>query len=207
MRDKRASAPKWTVLLVVCMASVVLLACIIPSALTRAVRTAEPAVLPSPTASPQASPTQAPLATPAPGSQTTVTRITEQQLNDYLGGYTTSLGEGLECQQLRGHIYNDHITLLATVKVDRLQGALVPVEADVVPVVNGGHLQVQVQDVRLGGSYAAMSSLIKPLLVTGINDNLVNGFALDDLLAEQGVQVTGVSLHEGYMDVTSTHAG
>ena len=190
---------RWAFLLALGLVSTLLLACLVPSVLTRT----QPTLSPSPTAgsnpgSGVRNPTLALPATPQPNRTRTVTRVTEQELNGWLQE-TQSLGEGIECQDMQATIRKTGIVISGNVRVAQLRSDLIPMEIELRPEVQGEHLEVQVLEVRLGGAYAGWSALIRPLISTGIDQ----AFDADRLLTEQGVHIQSLELQDGYMTIIS----
>jgi len=197
MRREHKLMPLGMVLLALGALSFPLLACIFPSFLARTSqeRAAGPTLPPTSTI--------APTATPQPGTPAaTVSRISEQDMNQWLQGAATHLGEEIECQDLQAKIQREGIVLSAKVRLARLADAQVPMDVELRPVVHDGGVSLEVLDVRLGEPYASLSSLIKPLVVSGISESIdANKF-----LADQGVRVLNIELQDGYMIVTSVPA-
>jgi hypothetical protein len=200
MRAKGQSAARAAGIVALGFASLFLLACIIPAAVKRSA-----AVLPTPTEqalSPTAAPTLAPSAAPAGTAQTTATRVSEQQLNEWMKGAQTNMGEGMTAKDMHMAIRSSGLTLSANIQVQQLRGAVVPVEILLKPVVRDDKLAIEVQDVRLGGAYASFSGLIRPLVSSGMGQ----AFDANGMLAERGVRVVSVELQDGYMVVTTAPA-
>jgi hypothetical protein len=186
------SAPKWFLLLAIGLIATAHLACLVPS------RTD-----PSPTA--PASPTLSPSRTPAAGTALTPTtttiiaRISEQDMNQWLEGQRTTLGEGVDCLDMHMSIRREGITLTLTLEMTQLRGLSVPVQVLAVPVVRGEKLQMEVKDVQLGGAYAPMSGLVRSMLTAGLAQ------ALDaDRFVQQGVRISKVELEDGFVVITGS---
>lgn len=192
MRAGRESAPRWIVLSAIGLAGLLLLACVVPSYINRATPTSPPVATPTPALTP----------TLLAGTAPVVQQITEQDLNQWLQGVRPALGEGIDCQEIHVQIRSTGLILSVSVKAAQLAGALIPVEIHAMPVVREERVKLEVLDVRLGGPYAAMSSFIKPVLITGITD----AFNADTFLTQQGVRISNIELKDGYMLVTSVPA-
>ena len=186
MRGGRVSARLSAVVLsvLVCLLS---LACFVPSLVTRRA---------SPTAT--ATPSPPPTPTQAPTGET-VTRITEEELNRQLQSTRPDLGEGVECKDVRVEVHKTGITLFSTVTLAQFAGAEVPIEVRVMPTVRAERLNLEVLEVRLGGPYAAMSSLITPLL----NAGLAQGLSENGGLVPSDLRVVAIELEEGYLLVAT----
>ncbi|MCL6430140.1 MAG: hypothetical protein K6V36_04680 [Anaerolineae bacterium] len=186
MRGGRVSARLSAVVLsvLVCLLS---LACFVPSLVTRR---ASPTA--TPTATPPPTPTQAP-------TGETVTRITEEELNRQLQSTRPDLGEGVECKDVRVEVHKTGITLFSTVTLAQFAGAEVPIEVRVMPTVREERVHLEVLEVNLGGPYAAMSSLITPLL----NAGLAEGLGAESGLVPPNLRVMAIELEEGYLEVTT----
>jgi len=196
MRGGHYAAPRLVILLTAGLAAALSLACAIP-ALSRGNAAPEVAATP-PMLSP--SPTQPPA--PAPQAMETTIRIGASELNDWLQGMSPSLGQGAEFSDMRVTIRSTGITVWGNAKVAQLRGTQVPVEVLLMPVVRNDGLQLEVLDVRLGGAYASLSGLVKPLVVSGIDQ----GLDINALLADQGVHVTRVELQDGCLAICTVPA-
>jgi hypothetical protein len=186
------SAPKWFLLLAIGLIAAAHLACLAPSR-----------VHPSTTApaSPTLSPTSAPGAGTAltPTTTTIIARISEQDVNQWLKGQRTTLGEGVDCLDMHMSIRREGITLTLTLEMTRLRGLSIPVQVLTVPVVRGDKLQMEVRDVQLGGPYAPMSGLVRSMLTTGLVQ------ALDaNMFVQQGIRISKVELEEGFIVITGS---
>jgi len=198
MRGKKRSALRWIVVLAVGLAGALLLACVIPI-----LSPATPTPLPTPTIPPTlALPTPAQPAAPAVGTPGAEVTISEQEANRWLQGMQTHLGEGIDLSDTSVKIHSTGITVTGKAQVAQLQGALIPVEIVLQPVVRDRRLSLEVLDVRLGGAYSSFSGLVKPLISTGI----AQGVDANALLAQRGLRVAAVELQEGYMVVNTTPA-
>ena len=195
MHGGGVSVSRWVVLISGGLVALLLLACVVPSSLTRG----RSGALLTPTPPPH---TPAPTA-PQPGGPSTTWRISEQEMNDWLRGWRTHLGGGVDCQDMQVAIRTQEVMLRATVEVAQLPGALVPVEVRVKPVVREQQVALEVLDVQLGGAYAPWSALVKPLVATGIAQGLDLG---DFLKRQRGVCISAIELHDGYMIVTGSPA-
>jgi hypothetical protein len=203
MRGGNRSALRWLMVLAVGLAGALLVACIIPflsSSTPTPIPTPTPPLLASPT------PTQAP--TPAGGTPVAApgakeTRITEQELNRWLEGAQTHLGEGIDLSDSSVAIHSTGITVTGRVQVAQLQGAQIPVQIVLRPVVHDERVSLEVLDVQLGGAYSSFSGLVKPLISQG----LAQGADANALLAESGMHISALELHEGYMVATTVPAG
>lgn len=190
MRGGRVSARSSAVVLslLMCLLS---LACIVPSLVSRRA---------SPTATATASPSPTPTQVP---TGETVTRITEVELNRRLQSTRPDLGEGVECKDVRVEVHRTGITLFSTVTLAQFAGAEVPIEVRVMPTVRAERLNLEVLEVRLGGPYAAMSSLITPLL----NAGLAQGLSENGGLVPPDLRVVAIELEEGYLLVATRPRG
>lgn len=182
-------APRWAILLVLGLVAAVQLACVIPS-LTNSNR-------------PTLSPTQAPTPTSttpggSPGASTIVARISEEDANHWLQSQESPLGQGIDCHDVQLRIRRDGIKLLATIRVPALQNATVPVEIQTMPIVRGNRLELQVDDVQLGGPYAPMSGVVRSLLV----GNLAQAVDPNAFTSVHGVRITHIELEDGFMVIT-----
>lgn len=187
MRETQRPMSRWLTLAAVGVAGALLLACAIPA-------------LSGGEATPRAMPTvPPPTPTPPTSAREMVTTIDEEEMNSWLQGTQTQLGEGVDCREMRVRIRSTGITLSARLQVEQLRGTEVPVDIVVRPVVRDEHLRLEVLDVQLGGPYASFSALIKPLVSAGVAD----GLDADQFLAEQGVRVSSVELREGSMVIRS----
>ncbi|MDI7275995.1 MAG: hypothetical protein QME94_08440 [Anaerolineae bacterium] len=186
MRGKGPSAPARVVAGAIGLICVLSLACIVPSLSMRGRSTLAPTETPRPT------PTQS-------AAAQNVTRISEEELNRQLQGKRPNLGEGVECEELRVRVRKSGITVLATVRLAQFAGAAVPVQVQVMPSVRDERLHLEVLDVSLGGPYAAMGSLIKPLLSAG----LAQGLDSETALVAAGKRIAAIELEDGYMVVTT----
>jgi len=128
-----------------------------------------------------------------------VARISEQDINKTLQGMETPLGEGIDCRNMQLKVRREGITLSAIVQIAQLQNAVVPMQVLVRPVVREERLRLQVLDVQLGGPFAAISNLVKPMLTTGIAE----AFDANSLLTPQGMRISSVELEDGYVVVTT----
>ena len=124
-------------------------------------------------------------------------------MNEWLGGFQTHLGEGVNCKDLHITIRTSGILISGSVQVAQLQNAEIPMEIEMRPLVDGQRVNFEVIDVRLGGPYGTLSSLVKPLVTSGI----AHTFDANRFLAEQGVRVTQVELQDGYVIVTTEPVG
>lgn len=187
MRKGRLSARIGVVVAAV-LAGLLSLACLVPSLATRSRSrpTATATPLPTPT------PTQAP-------AGEVVTRITEEELNRRLQGSRPQLGEGVECKDVWAEVRRSGVVLFATVRLARFAGAEVPIEVRVMPTVREERVHLEVLEVNLGGPYAAMSSLITPLL----NAGLAEGLGAENDLVPPNLRVVAIELEEGYLEVTT----
>ncbi len=186
MRGERRTAPRWIALFVIGSLCTLLLACVIP---WLGNPTAAPTATPSPTAPLAASPT-------TPSTTSNVFRITEQDMNQWLQSAQTRLDNGVELQNSQVRIHTNGVVLTATVSMPSLPGMSVPVQVQVVPVVRDQQLQLDVLDVQLGGPYAAMGSLVKPMLTAGIAQAFgTSGFV-------QEARIASIELQEGLLIVT-----
>jgi len=199
MRGGERSALSWMVVLAVGLTAALLVACVIPI-----LSPSTPTPVPTPTAPLLASPTPTLAPTPAntsPGTGTpaTETRISEQDVNHWLQGSQTHLGEGVDLSDTHVSIHTTGITVNGRAQVAQLQGARVPVEIVLRPVVHDQRLGLEVLDVQLGGAYSAFSGLVKQL----ISQALAEDVDPNALLAQRGMRISAVQLHEGYMVVSS----
>jgi len=199
MPREHVTATKRATLAAAGLLSILLLACIIPSSLSPKQPTPEP----SPTARAVNPPTATPTTAPLPNGTVTVSKISEQDMNDWLKAQQPQLGDGLEAQDLQVKIQSTGLLFSANVRVAQLQNALVPIQILARPAVSNGHVDVNVLDVQLGGSYASFSALLKPLVTTG----LAQAFDADSFLAKRGVRITSIDLQDGYLLVTTQPTG
>lgn len=190
------SAPKWLLFLALGLVVAAHLACLAPSAANR--------VSTTPTSpAPASSPTPQSSRALTPTSVTITARISEEDVNGWLQGQRTTLGEGVDCLGMQVRIHRDGIRLSATLEVTRLRGVTVPVEVLAVPTVRSGGLQMEVRDVQLGGAYAPMSGPLKSVLTAGLGRAL----EAESLLAPQGMDVSQVELEDGFIVITGTPQG
>lgn len=187
----RISAPRWMVLLALGVAVALHLACLVPSHVSRSTRS------PTPTStSPSLS---SPAPAPTPTTSMIIARISEADLNESLREMEPSLGEGIDCREVGLKVRRTGLTLSMTIEIAQLPRVLIPVEILARPVVRDKRLQLEVLDVQLGGPYALISGLVKPMLAAGIAE----AFDADRLPTQPGWHVSDVQLEDGYIVVTT----
>lgn len=197
MRGGARSALGWRVVLVAGLAGGLLLACVIP-----ALSPGTPTPIPTPTPPLVASPTPTLAATPPAGAAAGEVRISEQELNQWLQGTKAPVGEGVDLSDASVRIRSTGITLTGKARVAQLQGAEIPIEIVLRPVVRDERLSLELLNLQLGGAYSSFSGLVKPLISMG----LAQGVDANELLAEQGMRVSAVQLQDGYIVITRVPA-
>ena len=192
----RRTSSRWALFAALAVAGGLSLACILPLyGRPRAASLGGPTAVRTATLRPTPSPKR-----PTVGASTW--RISEEEMNAQLRQLQAQLGNGVDCHDMRAQIRVSGIKLTATVQM-RDVGVSLPVEVQVMPVVRADKLALDVLDVKLGGPYAAMSEMVKPMLSAG----LAQAFDSQALLAQRGVRVTSVELNDGYMTVTTAAVG
>ncbi|MGQ9682294.1 MAG: LmeA family phospholipid-binding protein [Anaerolineae bacterium] len=194
--NRRWTRSRWALVAVLAVAGGLSLACIVPLyGRPRAASLGGPTAVRTATLRPTPSPKH-------PTAKAGTWRISEAEMNAQLQQLQAQLGNGVDCHDMRAQIRASGIKLAATIRM-RDMGVSVPVEVQVMPVVRADKLALDVLDVKLGGPYAAMSEMVKPMLSAG----LAQAFDSQALLAQQGVRVTSVELNDGYMTVTTAAVG